>query len=40
MGAEQNGECWNYTSNRGSKMAAEMGKEHSWQDDSLCQLEH
>jgi hypothetical protein len=40
MWAEQNGDCWNYTSNRVNKMAAEVGKERSWQDDSLRRLEH
>jgi hypothetical protein len=40
MGAEQNGECWNYTSNRVNKMAAEVGKGRSWKDDSLFRLDH
>jgi hypothetical protein len=39
MWAEQNGDCWNYTSNRVNKMAAEVGKERSWQDVSLRRLE-
>jgi hypothetical protein len=38
MWAEQNGDYWNYTSNR-MKMAAELGKERGWQDDPLCRLE-
>jgi hypothetical protein len=40
MCAEQNGDCWNCTSTSVNKMAAEVGKERSWQDDSLCRLKH
>jgi hypothetical protein len=40
MWAEHNGDCWNCMSNRVNKMAAEVGKERSWQNDSLRRLEH
>jgi hypothetical protein len=39
LGAEQKCKWWDSMSNRVTKMATEVEKEHSWQDDSLRRLE-
>jgi hypothetical protein len=37
--AGQNGEWWNSTSNRVTNMATKVGKERSWEDDTLSRHE-